>query len=100
MAIMSHFNINRRQQTREKEERRNNTPPPSPVWCPFMSGGANCKRKGCKLYTGERCTLADHREAPSRDTKGRKCPFNPYQCREDCGMYKNGCLLTARKERI
>ena len=84
----------------QQREPRKFVPPPPPVWCPIMSGGTSCKGEKCALYAGGVCALANHRGDPPADTKGRKCPFNPYQCRDDCGLYRNGCLLTARKERI
>lgn len=68
---------------------------PAP-FCPFGSGLTNECRVSCALYTVHGCSigyLVDR--APSVDTQGKSCPFSPYKCRPDCGLYHKGCALTA-----
>ncbi|MBE7002862.1 MAG: hypothetical protein E7425_01075 [Ruminococcaceae bacterium] len=68
--------------------------------CPFRGGGNNCKGASCAIFTGDRCALAQIAATATGDTQGKACPFSPYKCRVDCELYKNGCVLTAIKERI
>ena len=67
--------------------------------CPFNGGNHSCKREKCALYGGDGCTLAQIAARATTDTAGKSCPFSPYTCRADCGLYKSGCVLTAIKER-
>lgn len=68
--------------------------------CPFTGGNHACRRDKCALYTGRGCTLAQIATTAARDTAGKSCPFSPYSCRNDCSLYKTGCVLTAIKERM
>ena len=69
------------------------------TYCPFFGGG-KCKGEKCALYGRQDCALSEITGAEGTDTSGKICPFNGAQCRADCGLYKNGCVLTAIKERM
>ena len=68
--------------------------------CPFNGGGNSCTREKCAMFDGDSCILARITDAAPRNTEGKSCPFSSYQCRSDCGLYKDGCVLTAIQERI
>ena len=92
----------RRKKEREAaavEARKTAPPQPRQLACPFGGGGHSCTREKCAIYTGNGCTLAQIAATGTTDTAGKSCPFSPYPCRNDCGLYKNGCVLTAIKER-
>jgi hypothetical protein len=80
-----------------KPQRLQNTP--ALTLCPFSTSQQSCRREKCALYTGASCSLARIAERAEKDTAGLSCPFSAYPCRRECGLYKNGCVLTAAKER-
>ncbi|MBE7008422.1 MAG: hypothetical protein E7422_04655 [Ruminococcaceae bacterium] len=80
-------------------ELRKAAPPTRQLACPFGGGGHSCAREKCALFTGDGCTLAQITTGGTGSTAGKSCPFSPYPCRNDCGLYKNGCVLTAIEER-
>lgn len=88
-----------RRKKAQADARRAAPQPPPPKHCPFSFSGipGNCRKEKCALYDGEACALAQLAESAARDTSGRKCPFNPYQCDAQCALYKTGCTLTALK---
>ncbi len=92
----------RRKKEREKAaaEVRKAAPPPRQLACPFGGGGHSCTREKCALFTGTGCTLAQITTGGTGSTAGKSCPFSPYTCREDCGLYKNGCVLTAFRKDV
>lgn len=98
------FHANRRAQRereqREMMERMRNAPPPQN--CPFCSGiKRECSRNACALFDDEMCVLSKIGTTAQTDTQGKKCPFSPLLCNDNCALYKNGCVLTAlNKERI
>lgn len=68
-------------------------------YCPFSSSLHNeCSRDKCALFSTV-CVLSRGKTA-ARDTKGLRCPFNAYMCREKCSLYNNGCLLTAAESEV
>ena len=82
------------------EARKTAPPPPRQLACPFGGGGHSCTREKCALFTGTGCTLAQITTGGTGSTAGKSCPFSPYACREDCGLYKNGCVLTAFRKDV
>ena len=64
------------------------------AFCPFK--GSTCRRGECAIFDGQSCKLSQIGKAVT-DTQGKSCPFSPYQCRSDCGLYHSGCVLTAER---
>ena len=64
--------------------------------CPFSAAIDKSCREDCALRVKVGCSIAfmvDRR--PSCQTAGKRCPINSQNCRPDCALYKNGCVLTA-----
>lgn len=94
------YNRRRKEQAAAQiEQNRRAAAQAAPLYsCPFK-GANNCTREKCALYVGRGCALARIAERATADTDGKACPFSPYSCRKTCGLYKNGCVLTAINER-
>lgn len=92
------YNRRKKEQLAARLEQENATPQGKA--CPFNGGGHSCNLEKCAVFDGGSCILARIADTAIRDTEGKSCPFSPYQCRPDCGLYKNGCVLTAIQERI
>lgn len=93
---LQEHNRNKREQREERIRKLNEHIFPA-KYCPF-NGGTSCKHNACALFMDSVCKfsmLADHGAV---ETIGKKCPLTPSQCRDDCALYKDGCILTEIKK--
>lgn len=81
------------EQRRLEEERKR-----PKYFCPFQSGIRDiCEGNSCAFYHDNACALSRINRTPEYDSIGRRCPISKCssKCRNDCALYRDGCLLTA-----
>lgn len=98
ISQLDDYNQRMKEQEEMARKRAAEAPKPPRKECPFaISGGMTheCAREKCAVFNGDACGLSMLAETAPAETKGKRCPFSAYVCRQDCTLYKSGCILAA-----